>query len=143
MRGPGPRLVAAALAATVAAMLDCRSAATQESQAPAEKPMRSFALYVLSRGKGVPPEASQALRRLHELAEKDRAKGVEVRIDTKRIGLEGEQRLCVEYRDPEAARRLHARAKELVAGVDLARLVIEPCSGKKPQDAEPKQEGKP
>jgi hypothetical protein len=100
-----------------------------QEQAPAEQtPYRSFTLYVLSRGKGVPDEAWEALGRVRALAETDREKGIAVTIQVKRIGLEGERRLCIEYEDEEKAQRTYDRAKALVEGVDLARLAIETCA---------------
>ena len=100
-----------------------------EEQAPAERtPFRSFALYVLSRGKGVPDEAWEALGKVRALAETDREKGVAVTIQEKRIGLEGERRLCIEYEERKEARRAYGRAKALVEGVDLARIEIETCA---------------
>ena len=91
-------------------------------------PFKSFALYVLSRGKGVPAEAREALGKVRDLAEADRERGIAVRIQTKRIGLEGEKRLCFEYEDEMKARRLFDRATALVSGVDLARVVVETCA---------------
>jgi hypothetical protein len=96
---------------------------------------KSFALYVLSRGKGVPDEAWETLGQVRALAETDREKGIAVTIQEKRIGLEGERRLCIEYEEEGNARRTYDRAKALVGGVDLARLEIEAC-------AEPEKEEK-
>jgi len=93
-----------------------------------QTPFRSFALYVLSRGKGVPDEAWEALGKVRAVAETNREKGIAVTIQEKRIGLEGERRLCIEYEEEEKARRTYDRAKALVEGVDLARLEIETCA---------------
>jgi len=104
-----------------------RAATAQEPGVCDKAPFRSFAFYVLSRGKGVPPEASEALRKVQELAEADQEAGIAVTVKTTRIGLEGEKRLCFEYRDEGKARRLFDRAKALVEGVDLARVEVETC----------------
>jgi hypothetical protein len=113
----------------------------EEDETPADKaPFRSFALYVLSRGKGVPDEAWEALGEVRELAEADREKGIAVTIRVERIGLEGERRLCVEYQDEERARRAHERARAVVEGIDLTRLVIEACDE---PDEEEKEGGEP
>jgi hypothetical protein len=108
----------------------------EEGETLGEKaPFRSFALYVLSRGKGVPDEAWEALGEVRALAEADREKGIAVTIQVKRIGLEGERRLCIEYEEEKEARRTYERARAVVEGVDLTRLVIETCD-------EPDQEKK-
>jgi len=93
---------------------------------------RSFALYALSRAKGVPPEAREALRRIRALLESDRKRGVAVKIETTPLGLEGETRLCAEYEDSGAAEKALARARDLAKGVDLLNLVVEPCGRRSP-----------
>lgn len=100
----------------------------QESPVPKPTLHKSFALYVLSRGKGVPDEAWETLGKVRALAETDREKGIALTIQEKRIGLEGERRLCIEYEGEKEARRTYGRAKALVEGVDLARLEIETCA---------------
>jgi hypothetical protein len=112
----------------------------EKGETPADKePFRSFALYVLSRGKGVPDEAWEALGEVRELAEADREKGIAVTIRVERIGLEGERRLCIEYEDADGARRTYERARAVVEGVDLTRLVVERCD--EPDDEEKRKEG--
>jgi len=88
---------------------------------------RSFAVYALSRGAGVPSEARRALEEVQDRIDEDRREGVVVQTRGTRIGLEGETRLCVEYEDPEPARRALARARDIVKDVDLVNLVVEPC----------------
>jgi len=92
------------------------------------KPVKSFAVYALSRGKGVPPEAREALEQMTNLAESDRKRGVRVTVETTRIGIEGEKRVCVEYEDPRDGARAWERASAIVKGVDLVNLVAEPCA---------------
>ncbi|HVR72305.1 MAG TPA: hypothetical protein VMT87_15800 [Vicinamibacteria bacterium] len=101
-------------------------------------------MYALSRGKGVPREAREALGKVRALVEADRARGVSVRLESARIGLEGETRLCAEYEDAAAAARAYARASALVEGVDLVNLVAGPCaSGPPPPPGKQEQEEKP
>jgi hypothetical protein len=95
---------------------------------PTAAPFKSFSIYVLSRGKGVPQKARQAMRKARELVEADQRRGVAVKMETKRLGIEGETRLCVEYEDAKAAARAYEKVKALVKGVDLARVVVEPCT---------------
>jgi hypothetical protein len=101
---------------------------TQEPPVSEPTLQKSFALYVLSRGKGVPDEAWEALGKVRALAEADREEGVAVTIQEKRIGLEGERRLCIEYEEETKARQTYGRARALVEGVDLARLEVETCA---------------
>jgi len=89
---------------------------------------RSFAVYILSRGTGVPPEARAAQLKVQKLAEADRDRGLTVSIETTRIGIEGERRLCVTYKDSRNGARAFERARAIVKGVDLVNLVAEPCT---------------
>jgi len=113
----------------------------QEFPEPEPTSYKSFALYVLSRGKGVPDEARKVFGEVRDLAESDREEGIAVTIQTKRFGLEGERRLCVEYQEEEKARRLFDRAKALVEGVDLARVVVEACVEPREDEDENEKKG--
>jgi len=106
-------------------------------------PFRSFAVYALSRAKGVPPEAREALRKVRELVEGDRRRGLGVKVETSRIGIEGETRVCAEYEDPKDAGRAFARARAVVKGVDLVNLVVEPCDKPAAPGERKKEEAKP
>jgi hypothetical protein len=92
------------------------------------KPIKSFAIYTLSRGTGVPPAAREALEQVTNLVESDRKRGVRVTVETTRIGLEGEKRMCVEYENPTDGARAWERASAIVKGVDLVNLKAEPCA---------------
>ncbi len=96
------------------------------------KPIKSFTVYTLSRGTGVPPEARDVLEQVTNLVEADRKRGVKVTIQTARIGIEGEQRLCAEYEDAQEGARAFERARAIAAGVDLVHLVAEPCGAPAP-----------
>jgi hypothetical protein len=99
----------------------------QPPPSPEGKPIASFAVYALSRGKGVPPEAREALRRVEALAEESRKRGVKVTVTTTRIGIEGETRVCFIYEDPKEGARDYERARDLVKDVDLVNLKVESC----------------
>ncbi len=88
----------------------------------------SFAVFALSRGKGVPPEARDVLRKVAAVAEADERRGVRVKIRRTRIGLEGETRLCVEYQSAADARRGLDQVEKIVEDVDLVNLVPGPCA---------------
>lgn len=104
--------------------------------------MSGFAIYALSRGTGVPLQAREVLRKVRELVEADRNRGVSVSIESTRIGLEGETRMCVEYKNPKNAVRAYERATALVKGIDLVNLVAESCASA-PVAGPQKQEGEP
>lgn len=99
----------------------------QPPRSAARAPIKSFAVYALSRGKGVPPEAREALRKVVELAEEDQRRGVKVTVTTTRIGIEGETRVCIAYEDPQEGARAYERARAIVKNVDLVNLAVEPC----------------
>jgi hypothetical protein len=103
------------------------SAVVAQEKAPAPA-VTSFAVFVLSRGKGVPPEARDALRRVAEVVDADERRGVRVETRRTRIGLEGETRLCVEYQSPADARRGLEQVEKIVKDVDLVNLVPGPCA---------------
>lgn len=88
---------------------------------------RSFSLYVLSRGKGVPDETWRVLQEMRKMFVSLQADGVVIRIHEERIGLEGERRLCAEFIDETAARKAWSSAKKMAAGVELLNLRAEPC----------------
>ena len=95
---------------------------------PPATPIKSFAVYTLSRGKGVPEEAREAMQQVAKLAEDDRRRGVKVTVETTRIGIEGETRVCIAYEDPQEGTRAYGQARDLVKGVDLVNLAAEPCA---------------
>ena len=90
--------------------------------------MRSFAVYTLSRGTGVPAAAREAHQKVQELVESDRGRGVDVTVQATPIGIEGERRLCVTYADSQEAARALERVRAIVQGVDLVNVVVEPCT---------------
>lgn len=118
--------------ATSAPPLPTATMETPKPQPPpprpaARAPIRSFAVYALSRGKGVPPEASEVLGRVVELAEEDQRRGVKVTVTKTRIGIEGETRVCLAYEDRQEGARAYERARAIVKNVDLVNLALEPC----------------
>jgi hypothetical protein len=86
---------------------------------PAGAPISGFSVQALSRGRGVPAEAREALQKVRALVEADRAQGMAVTLESRRFGLEGETELCIEYEDREQAAATFRRAQALVSGVDL------------------------
>lgn len=86
-----------------------------------------FAIYALSRGRGVPAPTAQALEVLHDQFDKDRDKGIVTRIESTQIGLEGETRLCVEFSSPEAASNAWEYTRQKTLGIELLNLRRETC----------------
>ena len=88
----------------------------------------SFSVYALSRGKGVPDEARQVLDHSRRLLKRAQEQGEVKQIVDRRIGLEGETRLCVEFSDEQAANRLFGQIQHFSDGVDLLNVKKELCS---------------
>lgn len=88
----------------------------------------SFSVYVLSRGRGVPDAAWTVLEQLRDMLTSRKADGVSVRVHEERIGLEGERRLCAEFRSETDAREAWRVAKDIASGVELVNLKAEPCT---------------
>jgi len=87
----------------------------------------SFSVYALSRGKGVPDEARQVLDHSRRLLKRAQERGEVKQIVDRRIGLEGETRLCVEFSDEQAANKLFSQIQHLSNGVDLVNVTKETC----------------
>ena len=93
----------------------------------AEKSGAEFAVYALSRGKGVPEPTRGALRKAHTLLEGAKQRGEVIKLKETRIGLEGETRLCVEAKDVDAARALLLELRAMAEKVELFNVVVEAC----------------
>lgn len=102
------------------------SKAKDETRA-AETSTAEFALYALSRGKGVPEPTRGAFQRAHTLLEGAKKRGEVKWLKETRIGLEGETRLCVEAKDVAAARTLLRELRVIAENVELFNVVVEPC----------------
>jgi hypothetical protein len=90
---------------------------------------------MLSRGKGVPEATRSAYQDIRALLERQRDAGTVTRLYTQRIGLEGELRLCVEFKDPDLAREALTEIHKRSDGVELLNVSAVPCPSPK--------EGKP
>lgn len=140
---PLAALVTAALAASACpppASGPPRTSPAPLATAAASPNMNSFTVSILSRGKGVPREARDALAVVRKLLEEDRARGLAVTWQSTRLGLEGETHLCARYEDPTLAADAYARARALVSGIDLVHLAAEPCAAHPGESTTPKQE---
>jgi len=85
----------------------------------------------LSRGKGVPAETREAFKQVRALLERQQATPAIAALQYQRIGLEGESRLCVEFRNASDAQAALAEIRKIAAGADLLNVVEAPCPSKK------------
>lgn len=102
------------------------SAAAAKASAPVHATVTT-----LSRGKGVPAESRAALKRIRALLEAGQATAAVTDLQTQRIGLEGESRLCIEFRTASEARPLLSEMHRLAAGIDLLDITETPCPYRK------------
>jgi hypothetical protein len=117
---------AAIAAVTCVLCLACVARTTaQEDKTTTRTTM--FAVYALSRGKGVPDATRAAFVQIRELFGALRREGRITRLHETRLGLEGETRLCVEFKDPRAAADALGRVRKIAAGVELLNVVEEAC----------------
>jgi hypothetical protein len=91
---------------------------------------RSFSVYALSRGKGVPPRTRETFEEMVRVLKTMEEAGQVVKINKQRIGLEGETRLCVEFSDKDSARQAWLEVKNIGKGIELLDYAIGPCDGK-------------
>lgn len=91
----------------------------------------SLAIYILSRGRGVPERTRAVYQEIQALLKEQQATSLITNLSTRRIGLEGETRLCAEFRDRTEARATLEKIRKLAAGVELLNVVEEPCTQSK------------
>ncbi|HEX7802223.1 MAG TPA: hypothetical protein VF471_05655 [Pseudoxanthomonas sp.] len=85
----------------------------------------------LSRGKGVPAETREALKQIRALLERQQATSAVAALQYQRIGIEGESRLCVEFRNASDAQAALTEIRKIAAGADLLNVVEAPCPSNK------------
>jgi len=90
-----------------------------------------IAINALSRGKGVPAETREAFKQIRALLERQQATAAVVAVQHQRIGLEGESRLCVEFRNATDAQIALAEIRKIAADVELLNVVEAPCPSNK------------
>jgi hypothetical protein len=110
------------------AMLGCASlprAVATDRHTPAATV--GVTVYALSKGRGLPDATRAALNRARELLRARQADGTVTHLEDKRIGLEGETRLCAELTAAGAGAVL-AELRQLAEGVELLTVKEEPCA---------------
>lgn len=108
----------------IEAAAGCAEINARESMAPGPS---SFSVYALSRGKGVPDEAREVLGYARQILKQGQKQGEVKRLVDRRIGLEGETRLCAEFADEHAADRFFDQLHRRSLGVDLVNIKKEMC----------------
>lgn len=83
--------------------------------------IKSFAVYALSRGKGVPALTKETFAHIETLLMQ---KG---NVSKNRIGIEGETKLCVTISDANQANELLQQVESMANGVELLNIVVESC----------------
>ena len=101
-----------------------------ESDRPVARP--SIEILALSRGRGVPEATDDALQVIAAAAESALKSGSVVSVKRETIGLEGETRLCIVFRDQSALTTLGDEIRKLAADVDLLQIRVNDnnCSAK-------------
>ena len=86
-----------------------------------------FSVQALSRGRGVPEPARQALQRVRGIITGLRDRDIAVETHEMRIGLEGERQLCITFENEPDAARAWQQIVAAVESVDLINLDPRPC----------------
>ncbi|MCP1926409.1 hypothetical protein [Bradyrhizobium elkanii] len=89
--------------------------------------LQSFAVYALSRGKGLSEDGRKALDGFRQLLREMKAEGQVVEVSDARIGIEGETRVCAKFASSELAGKAWTQLQQLSAGADLVQLKPEKC----------------
>ena len=123
-----PRRIVFLSVLSLAALSACSKMATAGGEPRAsEKSTAEFALYALSRGKGVPDATRSVLQKAQALLKDARQRGEVLELTETRIGLEGETRVCVKAKDAAQARNLVRAVRTIAKDVELFNVVEEPC----------------
>lgn len=99
---------------------------TAQDESPA-----SLTIEALSRGKGVPAETREAFKRIRALVEQRQATAAVAGVQQQRIGLEGESRLCVDFRNASDAQAALAEIRKIATDVELLTVAESPCPSNK------------
>ena len=91
-------------------------------------PGTDIAVYALSRGKGVPDAARQALRSARALFAKWGAEGRVLDLVDTPVGFEGDTRLCARFATPVDATTALKELDDVGRGVELFKVKAEPCA---------------
>lgn len=94
-----------------------------ESDQPVVRP--SIEILAMSRGRGVPETTRNTLQAIAAAADSALESGSVLSVNQVTIGLEGETRLCIVFRDQSALAALDEEIRKLAVGVDLLQVRVE------------------
>ena len=94
------------------------------------KRQQSIEILALSRGRGVPKATRDALESMKSVIRRMQREGSVVASEETVIGLEGETRLCVVFKDPVSAAATQSELNKIGEGVDLLEIRDVPCRPK-------------
>jgi hypothetical protein len=101
-------------------------APTETAVAPTET--HDVAVYVLSRGSGVPEATRVARDKARALLRQLHAEKRALNVEETPMGLEGERRICASFSNAQDAADAAERLRAIGAGVELFNIVMEPCA---------------
>lgn len=104
--------------------------AAADPDQPVARP--SMEIIAMSRGRGVPEATSATLQDIAAIADSALESGSVLSVNQEIIGLEGDTRLCIVFRDQSALAALDEEIRKLAAGIDLLQVRVEDnnCPGK-------------
>lgn len=97
------------------------------NQTGAEPEPTAIVITTLSKGRGVPAPARDAYKQIRGLLEEQQSQSAVTNIDTQRIGIEGEMRMCAEFRDRAQAEYTFEQIRKISTDVELLNVVEGPC----------------
>lgn len=86
----------------------------------------SITITALSRGRGVPTATRDMFRQLRQQLETEHTEAI-THLSVERIGLEGEMRLCVQFRQRDQVNAALARLNQQAGEVELLEISATPC----------------
>ena len=89
----------------------------------------SIEVLALSRGRGVPESTFKTFQDIVAVANTALESGSVVSVRQETIGLEGETRLCIVFRDNQALLAVGNQIRRLAANIDLLQVNDNRCSG--------------
>ncbi len=115
-------------AASLAACGQGKAPATSREGEVTSSETHAVAVYVLSRGQGVPDATRVARDEARVLLRKLQAEKRALTLEETPIGLEGERRICATFARAEDAEAAAAQLRAIAAKVELFNVVLEPCA---------------
>lgn len=119
-----------------ASLANVYTSSEEKLNLPAEQ--RSIEILALSRGRGVPENSFIAFQEIKAVANTALESGAAVSVRQETIGLEGETRLCIVFRDNQALATIGNHIRKLATNIELLQVNDNRCSGS--WEEQPKKE---